>query len=256
MVGALLLIGIGFGIKDGAIKIIVSLGLTAATLVLVYFLTPYIAKGIEKFTPLDDIMEEQAIQTMAKVIDPTGEGAAAIEEVPVVGADSADTEVTQEQILALVGQNMTRDEQINAIERSDFPEIIKSLLKENNNSVTYAELGVTSFGNYVAHYLSKLILHMAAFICSFIIAWIVLRAIVFSLDIISDLPGVGFVNRAFGAIIGMGTALVIVWTMFVIITLLYSTSFGRNAYTMIESQPFLKLIYDNNPIMKLSVILK
>ena len=51
-------------------------------------------------------------------------------------------------------------------------------------------------------------------------------------------------------------ALVIVWTVFVVITLLYTTSFGKEMYRMIQSDAILKTIYEYNPIMKLATIFR
>ena len=50
----------------------------------------------------------------------------------------------------------------------------------------------------------------------------------------------------------MGVALVIVWIIFMVITLMYTTDIGKEIYRMVEDNTLLKLIYDGNPIMKLA----
>ena len=70
------------------------------------------------------------------------------------------------------------------------------------------------------------------------------------------LPVLGFINRLAGGAIGVIGALVIVWTVFVVITLLYTTSFGKEMYRMIQSDAILKTIYEYNPIMKLATIFR
>ena len=42
----------------------------------------------------------------------------------------------------------------------------------------------------------------------------------------------------------MGIALVIVWIIFMVITLMYTTDIGKEIYRMVEDNTLLKLIYD------------
>ena len=149
-----------------------------------------------------------------------------------------------------------RDVQVAAIEKADLPDVFKNLLSVNNNSEIYKELGVDTFAQYVGSYLARLIINIVAFLCTFVLITIVLRAIVFALDIVSNLPVLGFINRLAGGAIGVIGALVIVWTVFVVITLLYTTSFGKEMYRMIQSDAILKTIYEYNPIMKLATIFR
>ena len=53
------LLGLIIGIARGAIKITVSLLATIVTYVLVFFLTPYVSKGITQMTPAQDVLETQ-----------------------------------------------------------------------------------------------------------------------------------------------------------------------------------------------------
>ena len=145
-----------------------------------------------------------------------------------------------------------RDMQVAAIESAEIPKIFKSLLTTNNNSEIYDELGVETFGQYVGSYLSKLIINVVAFLCTFLIVTIILRAVIFALDVVADLPVLGFVNRIAGGAIGILCALVVVWMFFVIVTLLYTTSAGKEVYEMIQGNGMLKVLYEYNPVMKLA----
>ncbi len=153
---------------------------------------------------------------------------------------------------AVMGAEIPRDVQVAAIESADLPELFKNLLSTNNNNEIYKELGVETFGQYVGSFLAKLIIHIFAFLCTFIIVTIILRAIIFALDIVSELPGVGVINRLGGGAAGIACALVIVWVMYLIITLLYVTEFGKGLYDMIQENAVLSIIYEYNPIMRLA----
>ena len=152
----------------------------------------------------------------------------------------------------ITSAEIPRDVQIQAIEGADLPEIFKSLLTENNNSEMYSRLGAETFAEYVGDFLAKLILNILAFLCTFILVTIVVRAVIFALDIVSNLPVLGILNRIAGGIIGLGGALIIVWTAFIVITLLYVTSFGKEMYELIDTDLFLKTLYQYNPIMEIA----
>lgn len=297
-VGAIFLISIIVGICKGAIKIAVSLATTIVTLLLVFFATPYVAKAIAKYTPLDDLIKSQVVSTMANVATSqvTGESgglsessvrkvleAAGVTEdmlsqygisiEDIVNGSISSGELAKYGISSNVLDGLSddkkgsiedaineaeipRDVQVAAIEKADLPDVFKNLLSVNNNSEIYKELGVDTFAQYVGSYLARLIINIVAFLCTFVLITIVLRAIVFALDIVSNLPVLGFINRLAGGAIGVIGALVIVWTVFVVITLLYTTSFGKEMYRMIQSDAILKTIYEYNPILKLATIFR
>lgn len=149
-----------------------------------------------------------------------------------------------------------RDMQISAIENADIPSVFKNLLLTNNNSEIYDKLGVTGFVSYVSAYMAKLIINVAAFLLTFIVVSIILRAIIFSLNVVSELPVVGLVNRLAGGVLGMLMVLIIVWLVFLVITMLYTTGIGKSMIAMIQENEFLKTIYEYNPVLKLATSMK
>ena len=295
-VGVILLVSIIVGICRGAIKIAVSLATTIVTLVLVFFATPYVAKAIEKYTPMDDVIKNQVISTMAnaavsqasgeesgglseesvrKVLEAAGVGEDLLSQYGITIEDIVNGNISKEDLAqygisgnvldgldsgqqtveqAIEGAEIPREMQTQAIQQADLPNVFKSLLAVNNNSEIYQQLGVETFAQYVGSYLAKLIINIVAFLITFVLISIILRAIVFALDIVSSLPGVGIVNRLAGGVIGMVGAMVIVWTLYIIITLMYTTTVGKELFQMIQENQFLTMLYEYNPIMKLATI--
>lgn len=143
-----------------------------------------------------------------------------------------------------------------AIKAANIPDVFKNLLLKNNNKEMYQKLGATTFVQYIGAYIAKLVIDMIAFILTFIVVTVIIRAIVFALDIVSELPVVGFFNHLGGGVLGIGIALIIVWILFMLVTLLYTTDIGKEMYGMIENNSMLKIIYDSNPILQLVVSLK
>lgn len=150
------------------------------------------------------------------------------------------------------GIDIPRDMQIAVIEGADIPEVFKNLLLVNNNSAIYEKLGVNNFAAFVAKYMARVIVNVTAFLLAFVVVSIVLRAIIFSLNVIAELPVFGFVNRLAGGVLGMIGVLILVWVAFVIITMLYTTEFGREMFELIQSNVILSAIYEHNPIMRMA----
>lgn len=300
LIGAVFLICMIVGFMRGAIKIIVSLAATIVTLVLVYFATPFVSDAIARYTPLDDMIKSQVVQTMAnaasaqlggeeeggsldaasvrRVLEAAGisedmlaQYGISIDDIVngnISSADLAKFGISGDVLNGLQGEDgasmediitsaeIPRDVQISAIEAADLPDVFKDLLTENNNSEMYQRLGAETFAQYVGNFLSELILNILAFLCTFILVTIVVRAVIFALDIVSNLPVLGILNRIAGGIIGLGGALIIVWTAFIVITLLYVTSFGKEMYELIDTDLFLKTLYQYNPIMEIATMFR
>lgn len=300
LIGAVFLICMIVGFMRGAIKIIVSLAATIVTLVLVYFATPFVSDAIARYTPLDDMIKSQVVQTMAnaasaqlggeeeggsldaasvrRVLEAAGISEDMLAQYGISIDDIVNGNISSEDLAkfgisgdvlnGLQGEDgasmediitsaeIPRDVQISAIEAADLPDVFKNLLTENNNSEMYQRLGAETFAQYVGNFLSELILNILAFLGSFILITIVIRAIVFALDIVSNLPVLGALNRIAGGIVGLAGALVIVWTAFIVITLLYVTGAGKELFSMIESDVFLNTLYQYNPLMSLATMFR
>lgn len=294
-IGLIFLICVIVGIYKGAIKIAVSLVTTLLTLVIVFFATPFVADLIESKTPVDSMIKDQVMKTMAsvaseqlagaqeggidaedvrKALEAAGVSEEKLKEYGISIDDIVNGEISSEQLAeygisknvlaglgaegsagieeALENADIPKDLQIKAIEMAELPEVFKSLLSDNNNDVIYEKLGVKTFAEYVGEFLSKLIIHIVAFLCTFLLVTIVLRAIIFALDIVSELPVLGFFNRLAGGVVGAAGGLIIIWLFFVVITLLYVTAFGREIYQVIQENAILNMLYENNPLMKLA----
>lgn len=149
-----------------------------------------------------------------------------------------------------------RDIQMEAIRNADLPDVFKSLLTVNNNSEIYEQLGVTTFAQYVGGFIAKLFIDIVSFLCTFLLVTIIFRAIVFALDIVAELPGIGAVNHLIGGLMGAVGALVIVWILFLVITLLFTTAIGKEMFRMIEASGFLQALYDYNPVLKVATLFR
>ena len=295
-VGLIFLLCILVGVYKGAVRIAVSLVTTLLTLVIVFFASPFVAGLIEDKTPLDEVIEDQVLSTMAgavtsqaeetegewisedtvrRALDAAGISEETLEEYGISVDDIVNGDISGDELAeygissglleGLTGESaettedmiesadIPRDVQIAAIEAADLPEIFKNLLTENNNDEIYEDLGVQTFAQYVGSFLAKLIINIIAFLGTFVLVSLVLRAIVFALDIVANLPVLGLINRLAGGAIGIAGALIIVWILFIFLTLLYTTSIGKEASQMIQGNGFTRMLYEYNPLMNLAI---
>lgn len=150
-------------------------------------------------------------------------------------------------------EDIPKDIQIKVIETADFPEVFKKLLAENNNDVVYSELGVETFAQYVGTYFAKILIHIATFLALFLLVSIVLRAFVFALNVVNEIPVFGLVNRLAGGVAGAAFSLLVVWFLFTVMTLFYTTDIGKQMYETVEGTAYTRYLLENNPLLKISM---
>lgn len=295
IVGGIIAIGAIVGFAKGAVRIAVSLGATILTLAVVYFATPYVSKAIYSLTPIDEMVEQQCIKTMTKAFTGEADTESGLTEEQVRGIllaagvsektleaagitveDIVNGNVSDEMLQqygispdifnghasteevkqSVMEAEVPKQMQIAAIEGADLPDVFKNLLLENNNSEVYQKLGVTTFAEYVSKYFAKLVIEIIAFLITFLFATIVIRAVVFALDFVTALPVLGILNRLAGVLVGTTISFIIVGILFIVITLLYTTTIGKQAMGMIREDQILSFLYDNNIIMKIATMLR
>ena len=224
-VAVVFLVGMIWGYYKGFIKIIASLATTIATIVLVGFLTPYVSDMIMKVTPMEKMMQEKCIEILFPESKET--------EDYTVPEEVENSAYTQDSL----------------IEQAELPDMFRQLLIENNNEEIYQLLGVTNFSEYVGSYLARTMANIVSFLLVLIVVTIAVRIATSALGIIEKLPVIGGFNRLAGGVVGIATALIVVWILFVVITLLYNTEIGSLCFKYIEENKFLTELYNNNILM-------
>lgn len=132
----------------------------------------------------------------------------------------------------------------------EVPAVLTSLFNGENDANPVSTI-VEGTNQYFAAALADLIIRIISFTASFIIIAIVLRATVFTLDIISNLPILKGINRYAGLIFGFGQGMIIVWIGFLIITIFGTTDAGRFLFRYIKESPILLYIYNHNILLQI-----
>lgn len=259
IVGVVFLICIVVGYIRGFFKIGLSLLSSILTIVLVIVLSPYVAKVLTDFTPIDEMIEEKCIEAFMPELSAEIFAGKDLSGTPLEGLDAEklgslsdlDFErygIAASDVLGVLGE-IPKDQQIKEIEESAFPAFLKDLILENNNTTIYEELGVSTFAQYVARYISRMAINIVSFLVTFILAIIIVKALMAAIDIIGELPGVGFFNHLGGGVVGAFMAVMIVWLGFLVMTLLYTTAAGAATFEMIEQSEILTFLYEKNILL-------
>lgn len=246
------------GIK-GFFKIGISMLSAVITIVIVIYASPYVQDAVIKYTVLDEIVEEKCLEafmpkltlSMLEGQDLTGTSLERFSFSELEEMETLDWEamgMSTEEVMGIVGE-FTQDQQIALVEESTLPQFVKDLLLENNNSAIYEELGVRYFAEYIAGYMSNMVVEIVSFLLTFIFAFVIVKALSAVIDIIGELPVIGALNHAGGAVIGIAQGLLLVWILFLIITVVCTTEFGKECFRMIEESQILTILYNTNILL-------
>lgn len=154
-----------------------------------------------------------------------------------------------EKVLPFEEEETKVTDQIKYINELPLPETIKNTLIENNNVDVYKALAIDSFKDYVSSYFASIVINAMAFIGTFLIILILLWVLSTVLDIISKLPILNQINKTAGLVAGLVQGLIVVWLLFILLTVFGGSEFGKNALVMINESEILSIIYNNNMLL-------
>lgn len=144
-----------------------------------------------------------------------------------------------------------KTDQVQMIENMNLPDNVKKMILENNNTEAYNLLEVTGFYDYIGAYLANLILNTMAYLLTFVAVFSLLRIVLLALDIVAMLPVLHGINKLAGGVLGLVVAVVLIWIVFLLVTVLCSGELGRQFFALIQENQFLLLLYNQNVIMKI-----
>ena len=205
------------GIRRGFIRKAVSAVSLIVTLVLVTYLTPQITTFVQDHTSIHEKLAAKC----------------------------------SELFLQTDYNENVKTDQVLIIENMDLPENIKEMLLENNNTESYDLLNVSGFHEYVGAYIANMIINALAYFLSFVLIWTALQILMIALDVVAKLPLLRGANQLAGGVLGIVYGVVLVWIAFLLVTILCNGDVGRKFFELINEQPFLRFLYNQNAIMKI-----
>ena len=206
------------GYRRGFVRTFVSIVFFFLAVVLVQFFTPYVSGFLKEHTPIYHYVKELGRQVFA----------------------SEDEGVKE----------ASRLEQTQIIEDLPLPETLKEELLKNNNKAGYERLSVGSFSDYIAGYMADLILNLITYVVALLVVFALLRIASMALDILTHIPILHGLNHVFGFLIGLAQGVVVVWIVFLVVTICSSTQLGAQLLGMIYESPILDALYDSNLFLR------
>lgn len=210
---------LGFiGFKKGLIKMVFSLVSTIAALLIAMLFSPVVSGMMKSNDAIVGFFDEK----IGAIVDFTSEEA----------------------------QEESEGKQQSLIESLPLPETFKETLLENNTEENYMSMQVEKFEEYVCRQITNVIINAIAFVVTLLLAIIALAILCKTLDLLAKLPLLKQVNAVAGLAAGVVEGLLVVWILFVILTMFAGSEFGRNALAMISENPLLDFLYKNNIVSK------
>ena len=136
--------------------------------------------------------------------------------------------------------------QTETINSFSLPAMIKELMLLNNTSEGYNTLFVSVFEDYIVGFMTRLIINILSLVIIFLIIKILLKSITSLLDIIDKIPVFHGINRLLGALAGFAEGFIIISLFFLFMTIFAGDEIGQQFYAIVETNPILSMIYDNN----------
>lgn len=220
---AVIAVLIGFcirGYQRGFVKEVISISSVILAMVLVWFINPYINEFLRENTPIYEQIEEGCTQLVK-------------DNLP------------QEQ------EELTKEAQDSLIEGLPLPGSLKECMIADNNNQIYQFLSVDSFAEYISEYLAEMLMNGISFLFSYIFAFVLIKIVTALLELMVSVPVLKGMNKAAGVILGGTRGLLIMWILLLVLTLLCNTSFGAACMKAVESDTFLKFLYDKNIFVKI-----
>ncbi len=148
---------------------------------------------------------------------------------------------------------LTRNEEMGILEEISLPENVKEWIIENGNQEIYNKLDAKGFADYVAIYLTEMVMKGISYLITFFVIMLIIYIFINLADIVTSIPILNGINKIGGILFGLCQTLLIVWISFVIITFLSVFEWGADIMKMIDESSILSSIYEKNIFLKLVV---
>ena len=165
--------------------------------------------------------------------------------------------------LSGVAENLGSEEEkdpLALIDGLELPASIKDTIKDSlkdtmeekkEEAADFVGDKLDALETYICELLTNIILNALGFFITFFVAATGIAVLCFVLDLLSKLPVLHQINTIAGLAMGALEGLIILWIVFVVITMLGSTAFGQTCLNMIWESKILSFLYDSNILSKI-----
>lgn len=129
------------------------------------------------------------------------------------------------------------------------PGFIKNALVSNNNSVVYNIFNADTLQDYIAGFLTNVLISIAVVILLYFAGLVVGKIILRVLDTANDIPVLGLFSKTGGFIIGLLKGVCVVWIAGIIVTFFYYKPWAVEFIATLESSFAAGWFYRNNILL-------
>ena len=152
-------------------------------------------------------------------------------------------------LLSQLTAGMDRVDQTKFIESLPLPQAIKDQMEAFNNENGYRKLGAADFASYIINYIASLIMNILAYAVTLLVVWLIIRLVLGALSVFRSLPIVGWADHLLGLVLGVIQGILIVWGLFLVLSLFATSQVGAGLMREINASPFLSFLYNSNPFL-------
>lgn len=131
------------------------------------------------------------------------------------------------------------------IEGLPLPKSIKESLQMNK---VKQEANIKS---YITAHVTGIVINALSFVLTFALVFVGLWLLSIALNIISKLPILNQINKLAGLLVGGLQGVIVVWLLFILLTVFSSSELGKSAFQQIDDSMILAFIYDKNFILNI-----
>ncbi len=222
LLGVLLIILIFMirGFRKGFLRVLYSLVAIILLIGLVGYATPHVSaylKGHTKiYTNISQRWENRIQDSAEGVVDSTARG--------------------QQEAIEAAGIQLPE-----VLEESIFGEGLDKIGETVESTGIYKQAGER---------MASVIVAVLAFLITLVLAILIVWLIGKVTDIVNKIPIIKGINRFFGIFAGAFQGFIVVWLLFLLLSIISATALGNLLISYIEECAFLKILYDHNVILE------
>ena len=108
-----------------------------------------------------------------------------------------------------------------------------------------------SLKEYIAGYLANVCINVLSVAAALVLIYIVVKVVINALHLFSKLPGLNFLNRFSGVLVGGAKGIVCVWLAGIVLTFFQCKGTFAELFSAMERTLFAGYFYENNILLQL-----
>lgn len=216
------------GYVRGLIKSLIRIVLTISTFIIAYFVAPFVGQVIIDTTDFDNRLESVIVEKIQYEVENKAKETYKKEIQEEYGkySDLLDEDKINELIAS---HELSKTEEMDIINQINAPDFVKKILKENNSKEFMNKIGANNFYEYIAKYISYMIIKMLAFIIVIIVFSLIALCIYIACSGLSKLPVLRSVDKIAGLIFGAVEGVFICWIIIIAFNCVSSMSVAKGS---------------------------